>query len=43
MPMKLHYFDATLGRFRLKRRVRWALAALGAGFIVGFAAAKLLG
>lgn len=41
--MELHYFDTATGRRRLKRRVRWALVALGAGFIVGFAAAKLLG
>ncbi|MFI4980751.1 MAG: hypothetical protein ACHQIO_10410 [Nevskiales bacterium] len=41
--MELRYFDATIGRRRLKRRVRWALAALGAGFIFGFAAVKLFG
>ncbi|MDB5973766.1 MAG: hypothetical protein JWR07_526 [Nevskia sp.] len=41
--MELHYFDTAAGRRRLKRRVRWALAALGAGFIIGFAVVKLLG
>lgn len=41
--MDLYYFDAAIGRRRLRRRVRWALVALVAGFIVGFTAAKLLG